>query len=337
MGEAAAKEPSMEDILSSIRKIISDEDKPASQQSSHQEAPKQPATPEPSPAVSTDQTAEVKTEQPIVSQSLSEITNRLASSKPRVDTESAAVTTPTESPAPVSSTSAPMTPSASTDSPSGADAAKMAGSLASIVDTVKSKIVDDASPGPNHVGEEMPGTNSLLGDRSASSYAENLPGQDQTTTPPVEQATVSSNEELAASASEVKTETSPADAESTWIEIDAERPVAPATPQPSAERFEVPALASAVESLAATTGELQAPATEKTDEAAAFKGALMSPSTSDAVSNSFDRLKRSTMDDMDAKAESILRPMLREWLDQNLPSMVERLVREEIERVARNS
>ena len=31
----------------------------------------------------------------------------------------------------------------------------------------------------------------------------------------------------------------------------------------------------------------------------------------------------------------MLRPMLREWLDDNLPGMVERLVRAEIERVAR--
>lgn len=34
-------------------------------------------------------------------------------------------------------------------------------------------------------------------------------------------------------------------------------------------------------------------------------------------------------------AEEMLRPMLQEWLDNNLPQLVERLVREEIERVAR--
>ena len=73
------------------------------------------------------------------------------------------------------------------------------------------------------------------------------------------------------------------------------------------------------------------------EEAKAFKGALMSPSADNAVSTAFDRLKRSTMDDMDAKTEAILRPMLREWLDENLPKLVEKLVREEIERVARGS
>ena len=34
-------------------------------------------------------------------------------------------------------------------------------------------------------------------------------------------------------------------------------------------------------------------------------------------------------------AEEMLRPMLQDWLDNNLPTLVERLVREEIERVAR--
>jgi uncharacterized protein len=33
--------------------------------------------------------------------------------------------------------------------------------------------------------------------------------------------------------------------------------------------------------------------------------------------------------------EDLLRPMLKNWLEGNLPQMVERLVREEIERVSR--
>ncbi|TGV63965.1 DUF2497 domain-containing protein, partial [Mesorhizobium sp. M00.F.Ca.ET.149.01.1.1] len=36
-------------------------------------------------------------------------------------------------------------------------------------------------------------------------------------------------------------------------------------------------------------------------------------------------------------AEEMLRPMLQDWLDNNLPTLVERLVREEIERVARGA
>lgn len=43
-------------------------------------------------------------------------------------------------------------------------------------------------------------------------------------------------------------------------------------------------------------------------------------------------IERESVEDM---AKEMLKPMLREWLDDNLPTLVERLVREEIERVAR--
>ena len=47
---------------------------------------------------------------------------------------------------------------------------------------------------------------------------------------------------------------------------------------------------------------------------------------------SFAANRRKSFDEM---AERMLRPMLQEWLDDNLPGLVEKLVREEIERVAR--
>jgi cell pole-organizing protein PopZ len=46
----------------------------------------------------------------------------------------------------------------------------------------------------------------------------------------------------------------------------------------------------------------------------------------------FNGIERQSLEDM---ARDMLQPMLREWLDDNLPTLVERLVREEIERVAR--
>jgi cell pole-organizing protein PopZ len=68
---------------------------------------------------------------------------------------------------------------------------------------------------------------------------------------------------------------------------------------------------------------------------------LLSSSTGDQVARSFqdlaiavDHAERRSLDQI---AEEMLRPMLQEWLDDNLPTLVERLVREEIERVARGS
>ncbi|MFN7024368.1 MAG: DUF2497 domain-containing protein [Pseudorhizobium sp.] len=46
----------------------------------------------------------------------------------------------------------------------------------------------------------------------------------------------------------------------------------------------------------------------------------------------FDGVQNRSLEEL---AQEMLRPMLQEWLDDNLPTLVERLVREEIERVAR--
>jgi len=66
---------------------------------------------------------------------------------------------------------------------------------------------------------------------------------------------------------------------------------------------------------------------------------LMSPRAGAAVTASFDALARSMAANSGIKledmVEGMLRPMLRSWLDDNLPSLVERLVREEIDRVSR--
>jgi len=66
---------------------------------------------------------------------------------------------------------------------------------------------------------------------------------------------------------------------------------------------------------------------------------LLSPAADAAVAGAFNQLTSSmlsgggrTIDDL---VEDLLRPMLRDWLDDNLPPLVERLVREEIERVSR--
>jgi cell pole-organizing protein PopZ len=66
---------------------------------------------------------------------------------------------------------------------------------------------------------------------------------------------------------------------------------------------------------------------------------LLSSSVGEQVARSFQDLAFAIDDaerrSLDQVAEDMLRPMLQEWLDDNLPTLVERLVREEIERVAR--
>jgi cell pole-organizing protein PopZ len=68
-------------------------------------------------------------------------------------------------------------------------------------------------------------------------------------------------------------------------------------------------------------------------------GAIMSHAASVAVDSAFNNLAQSvftqngrTIEDL---VKEMLRPMLKNWLDDNLPGLVERLVRAEIERVSR--
>ncbi len=71
----------------------------------------------------------------------------------------------------------------------------------------------------------------------------------------------------------------------------------------------------------------------------AGENGLLSNATSAAVDSAFNTLAQTvlvqnarTLEDL---VREMLRPLLKAWLDDNLPGMVERLVRAEIERVAR--
>ena len=66
---------------------------------------------------------------------------------------------------------------------------------------------------------------------------------------------------------------------------------------------------------------------------------IMSSATAAAVDSAFNALAHTvlvqnakTLEDL---VKEMLRPMLQHWLDNNLLTLVERLVRQEIERVAR--
>lgn len=76
------------------------------------------------------------------------------------------------------------------------------------------------------------------------------------------------------------------------------------------------------------------------DDTAAEPGdALISPALGASVMSAFETLAATVVlqnDDMlERVMRELLRPLVKNWLDENLPTLVERLVRNEIERVAR--
>lgn len=85
---------------------------------------------------------------------------------------------------------------------------------------------------------------------------------------------------------------------------------------------------------------VQTPA-QAADESAAEALPLVSPATDASVSSSFNALIASQFlqsgEGLKDMVREMIRPMLKAWLDDNLPVLVERLVRAEIERVARGS
>jgi uncharacterized protein len=66
---------------------------------------------------------------------------------------------------------------------------------------------------------------------------------------------------------------------------------------------------------------------------------LISPQVGATVSGAFSQLAHTVLSQnartLDDLVQEMLKPMLKGWLDENLPTVVERLVRAEIERVAR--
>lgn len=106
--------------------------------------------------------------------------------------------------------------------------------------------------------------------------------------------------------------------------IFAEVPVSQQTPvQQPAAALQPPA--------AAPTGDLPVKADQAANLLSADAGAQVAKSFGELAAV-LDGIEHRSVEEM---AGEMLRPMLQEWLDDNLPTLVERLVREEIERVAR--
>jgi cell pole-organizing protein PopZ len=88
----------------------------------------------------------------------------------------------------------------------------------------------------------------------------------------------------------------------------------------------------------ATAAPEPAPTLE-TQRAGVDERGLLSAATTAAVDAAFETLARTAQArggrTLEEVVSELLRPMLKSWLDENLPEMVERLVRAEIERVSR--
>jgi len=136
-----------------------------------------------------------------------------------------------------------------------------------------------------------------------------------------------------------------------------EADIRPAQPEPEADVFELtdemavpePAPPAAtfskvepqddIEFTEATKASRRQPAYEPPFESAAPTRPILSHSTVSAVESAFNSLANTvqsnnarTLEDL---VKEMLRPMLKSWLDDNLPGLVERIVKAEIERVSR--
>ena len=120
-------------------------------------------------------------------------------------------------------------------------------------------------------------------------------------------------------------------------------PAAPPPPSPAAPTPSAPPPSTDVLDLTETMTSAQRAVVDQArrdfEYHTGIDRSLLSPTTSAAVDSAFNSLAQTvltqnarTLDDL---VREMLRPLLKAWLDDNLPSMVERMVRAEIERVSR--
>ena len=131
---------------------------------------------------------------------------------------------------------------------------------------------------------------------------------------------------------------------SAWRREPAQTGATPGMAQPSAATPASPAAPEAVPARpqVVPSAALPQPAAFTHPEAPSLqRPPIISPTAGRQVAASFGELSEAfaarSKKSFDELAEQMLRPMLQEWLDNNLPLLVEKLVREEIERVARGS
>jgi uncharacterized protein len=154
---------------------------------------------------------------------------------------------------------------------------------------------------------------------------------------------IESNEALANGVradDEVARSDAPLQAVTTDIVVPVIQPVEVSAAEPLVrEPVDVSAQMAALEIAPVSPAAATLPVAEARPSLQSEMARLMSRPAEKQVAASFDDLNlafnKARELPLQAMAESMLQPMLREWLDNNLPVMVERLVREEIARIAR--
>jgi cell pole-organizing protein PopZ len=130
----------------------------------------------------------------------------------------------------------------------------------------------------------------------------------------------------------------PASAEDDVLELTDEMAVAVAAPQAAFKKVEMPDDLEFTETVVRTP--LPEPAFESSPQAEGPPPRpMLSRSTVSAVESAFNSLAHTVLSNnartLEDLVKEMLRPMLKSWLDDNLPGLVERIVKAEIERVSR--
>ncbi|WP_316185078.1 MULTISPECIES: DUF2497 domain-containing protein [unclassified Bradyrhizobium] len=125
------------------------------------------------------------------------------------------------------------------------------------------------------------------------------------------------------------------------LELTDDMAVAPPTPAPApaAASFRKVDPRDDIEFIEAGRLNQKAASFESAFEQVTPKQPILAPSTVNAVESAFNALANTVLSNnartLEDLVKEMLRPMLKSWLDDNLPALVERIVKAEIERVSR--
>lgn len=297
---SATREPSMEEILASIRRIIEDSDVTKQATADLTSAPAAKAQPE-------NRAETVKTSEPPAEEKRGEVAQfpRAVSSE-TVQANNHAVSSETAQTSnhAVSSETAPTNNAAVSSETTTAETQPAPSFTLDAI--LRGSIQEQASP-----SQKPELTRAEMHERNVAHV------RIATVNPPVPPVVVAAAEQPKSDAIKMS--------EALLMQV-AEKRVVSMT-QPAAKEEVAPVSEKAFETAPQT---VSAPVQDKS---------LISEAAEKQVAASFGSLNQALIEEqkrlLNEKMEAMLRPMLQEWLDTNLPPLVERLVREEIERVVR--